>query len=157
MPCGAAWSISRTSEPRTNCRWPPRPGGAYSRGVHGRCHLVYAVAPEGVPARKANELLNEYVADGRRGIAVFHDHFVGVPHGGVIVLDVRTEEEQTLLGDPGPLAGWELRVHALTFSLTAVGFEAQTELTLEGYRGLSMAGLRVAEEDDPRFWWRRDG
>jgi hypothetical protein len=118
-----------------------------------RCFLIYALAPEGTSAREANDLLNEYVADRRRGLAVWHDHFMGV-HGGAVVLDVRSEEELALLDDPGPLAGWALTAHPLTFSLTAVGFAAQTSFTLEQYRGTSFEALAAAEPDDPRFWWR---
>jgi rhodanese-related sulfurtransferase len=119
-----------------------------------RCHLVYALAPPGVSARKANELLNEYVADASRGLAVWHDHFVG-EHGGATVLDVREEEEWARLDDPGPLRGWELSVHPLTFSLSAVGFSAQTSFTLEQYRGVVLEELAATEPDDPRYWWRR--
>ncbi len=73
------------------------------------------------------------------------------------MLDVRTEDELALLDDPGPLAGWETAVHPLTFSLTlsAVGFAAQTSLTLESYRNVSLDGLAAAEPDDPRLWRRR--
>jgi hypothetical protein len=42
-----------------------------------RCYLVYALAPEGATARQANDRLNEYVSDGRRGFVIFHDHFTG--------------------------------------------------------------------------------
>jgi hypothetical protein len=119
-----------------------------------RCFLVYALAPEGTTAREANDRLNEYVADERRGLSVWHDHFVGT-HGGAVVLDVRSEEEQALLAEPGPLAGWAISVHPLTFSLSAVGFAAQTSFTLESYRGVSLDELAAAEPDDPRFWWRR--
>ena len=119
-----------------------------------RCYLVYALAPSGTNAREANELLNEYVADARRGLAVWHDHFLGT-HGGAVVLDVRNDEEHALLTDAGPLAGWELSVHPLTFALTAVGFAAQTSFTLENYRGVSLEELAAAEPDDPRYWWRR--
>ena len=122
--------------------------------MRGRCVLVYALAPEGTTAREANDRLNEYVADHRRGLAVWHDHFVGV-HGGAIVLDVRSEEEQALLDDPGPLAGWQVSVHPLTFSLSAVGFAAQTSFTLEGYRDTSLDELAAIEPADPRFWWQR--
>jgi hypothetical protein len=122
--------------------------------MNERCFLVYALAPEGTPAREANDRLNEYVADPQRGLSVWHDHFVGA-HGGVAVLDVRSEEEQSLLDDPGPLAGWQISVHPLTFSLSAVGFAAQTSFTLESYRGVSLDDLAAAEADDPRFWWRR--
>jgi len=119
-----------------------------------RCYLVYALAPPRTSAREANDRLNEYVADPRRGLAVWHDHFVGA-HGGAVVLDVRSDEHEALLGDPGPLAGWSLSVHPLTFSLSAVGFSAQTSFTLEQYRGVSLEELTTDEPDDPRFWWRR--
>ena len=119
-----------------------------------RCVLVHALAPEGTTARQANDLLNEYVADRRRGLAVWHDHFVGV-HGGAVALDVRSDEERALLDDPGPLEGWQLLVHPLTFSLSAVGFAAQTSLTLEQYRDVTLEELAAAEPDDPRFWWQR--
>ena len=120
-----------------------------------RCFLVYALAPAATPAREANDRLNEYVADSRRGLSVWHDHFIGA-HGGAVVLDVRSEQESALLNDPGPLAGWDLAVHPLTFSLSSVGFAAQTSFTLEQYRGLSMEDLAEGEEDDPRFWWRTE-
>jgi hypothetical protein len=123
--------------------------------VSRRCYLVYALAPAGTSAREANDRLNDYVADERRGLAVWHDHFVGT-HGGAVVLDVRSDEEEAaLLGQPGPLAGWSLAVHPLTFSLSAVGFSAQTSFTLEQYRDVSLEELGAAEPDDPRFWWRR--
>ena len=122
--------------------------------MSSRCHLVYALAPAGVSARAANELLNEYVADRSRGLAVWHDHFVG-EHGGAVVLDVRDDDEEARLAEPGPLQGWQLSVHPLTFSLSAVGFSAQTSLTLEGYRDVTLQELAAAEPDDPRYWWRR--
>jgi hypothetical protein len=122
--------------------------------VSQRCYLVYALAPEAVKAREANDLLNEYVGEARRGLAVWHDHFVGA-HGGAAVLDVRSDEERALIDDAGPLAGWEIAVHPLTFSLSAVGFAAQTSFTLERYRGVRLDDLAAAEPDDPRYWWRR--
>ena len=124
------------------------------RAVSSRCHLVYALAPAGVSAREANDLLNEYVADESRGLAVWHDHFVG-EHGGAVVLDARSEDEEARLGDHGPLEGWQLSVHPLTFSLSAIGFSAQTSFTLEQYRGVSFDELAAGEPDDPRYWWRR--
>jgi hypothetical protein len=122
--------------------------------VSSRCHLVYALAPAGVSAREANELLNEYVADRSRGLAVWHDHFVR-EHGGAVVLDTRNDDEEARLEDPGPLEGWQLSVHPLTFSLSSVGFSAQTSFTLEQYRGVSLEELAADEPDDPRYWWRR--
>ncbi|MGB2954269.1 MAG: hypothetical protein WBB74_12890 [Gaiellaceae bacterium] len=121
--------------------------------MSGRCHLVYALAPAGTTPREANDRLNEYVADRSRGLAVWHDHFVG-DRGGAVVLEVRTEQEHAMLSDPGPLTGWRLDVHPLTYSLTAVGFAALTPFTLERYSGVSLDELTAAETDDPRYWWR---
>lgn len=122
--------------------------------MSSRCHFVYALAPPGVSAREANDLLNDYVADRSRGLAVWHDHFVG-EHGGAVVLDTQDDDEEARLADPGPLEGWQLTVHPLTFSLSAVGFAAQTSFTLEQYREVSLDELRAEEPDDPRYWWRR--
>jgi hypothetical protein len=128
----------------------------YDRGMAAspRCYLVYALAPEGVSAADANALLNEYIADDRRGLVVYHDHFTG-RHGGVAVFDVRTDEERALLDDAGPLAGWSIASHPLVFSRSAVGFGAQTAFTLDRYRGTSLAALEAAEEPSPRSWWQR--
>jgi hypothetical protein len=123
--------------------------------VNERCYVVYAVAPPEVSARGANSALNAYIEDRRRGVVVFHDHFTGSPHGGFAVFDVRTQDELALLDDPGPLTGWELRVHALTFSLSAVGFVEQAQFTVREYAKTSFDELRTAEPADPRFWWQR--
>jgi len=120
-----------------------------------RCYLVYALAQAGVSAREANELLNEYIADRRRGIVVFHDHFTGTPHGGLAVFDIPDDAARELLEDPGPLEGWDVQVHGLTFSLAATGFAAQMELTAKEYSGKTLEELAAEEPDDLRFWWRR--
>ncbi len=120
-----------------------------------RCYLVYAVAPERVTARQANDLLNEYISDRRRGFVVFHDHFTGKPHGGVAVFDVRNRDAYALLGDPGPLEGWDVAAHPLTFSLAATGFAAQMALTAEAYGGRTLDERRTDEGEDERFWWLR--
>jgi hypothetical protein len=122
--------------------------------MRGRWLLIYALAPPGTGAREANDLLNEYVADRSRGLAVWHDHFVG-EHGGAVVLEIRDDRELARLSEPGPLEGWELSLHPLTFSLSAVGFSAQTSFTLESYRDVSLDELAAAEPDDPRYWWRK--
>ncbi len=123
--------------------------------ARSRCFLVYALAPEGLSAREANELLNAYIGETGRGLIVSHDHFTGRPHGGFAVFEVQTEEEEAKLGDPGPLEGWQISSHALTFSLTAVGFVAQADFTLRNYGGTSLADLERAESPEQRFWWQR--
>jgi hypothetical protein len=119
-----------------------------------RCHLVYAVAPDGMSAREANDVLNAYIGEPDRGLPVFHDHFTGEPHGGFVVFEVRTDAEEAALAEPGLLTGWELTTHALTFALTGVGFTAQTEFTIEAYGKTTLDELRASEPDDKRFWWR---
>jgi hypothetical protein len=123
--------------------------------TRSRCFLVYALAPEGVSAREANELLNAYIGESGRGLIVSHDHFTGRPHGGFAVFEVQTEEQEAKLADPGPLEGWQISSHALTFSLTAVGFVAQADFTLRNYGGTSLADLERAENPDKRLWWQR--
>jgi hypothetical protein len=117
-----------------------------------RCYLVYAVAPAGTSARHANDRFNDYIADDRRGVCVFHDHFVG-EHGGVAVFDVGGDDELAVVHEPGPLVGWDIRVQGLTFALTAVGFAAQMEFTLDQYRGTTLEALRATETPDKRHWW----
>ena len=123
--------------------------------TRARCFLAYALAPEGMSAREANDLLNEYIGQSGRGLIVSHDHFTGRPHGGFAVFEVGTEEEEAKLADPGPLEGWAIKSHALTFSLTAVGFVAQADFTLRNYGGTSLEELERAEQPEKRFWWRR--
>ena len=123
--------------------------------AYPRCYLVYAVAPQGTSARRANDLLNAYVEAPGRGVPVFHDHFTGRPHGGVAVFEVRSQDEEARLEDVAQLSGWTVELHPLTFSLTGVGFVAQTELTIEGYGKTTLDTLRREESEDPRFWWRR--
>lgn len=123
--------------------------------TRSRCVLVYALAPDGMSAREANDLLNEYIGESGRGLIVSHDHFTGRPHGGFAVFEVGTEEEEAKLADAGPLAGWDITTHALTFSLTAVGFVAQAEFTLRNYGGTSLQELEAGEKPEKRFWWRR--
>lgn len=110
-----------------------------------RCYLVYAVAPPGTSARDANDLVNAYLEEPGRGLPVFHDHFTRDPHGGVAVFEVRTEDEEARLTDLGLLVGWEVAVHAFTFSLTGVGFLAQTGLTIEGYGKTTIESLPATE------------
>jgi hypothetical protein len=124
--------------------------------VSSRCFLVYALAPEGMSAREANDRLNAYAENADRGIPLFHDHFTGRPHGGFAVVYPRTDEERARLEDPGPLEGWSLAVHPLVFALTPVGFDAQMRFTLGAYGKATLEELAAAEEDDPRYWWRRE-
>ena len=125
----------------------------FRRG-QARCYLVYALAPESVAARRANEAFNEYIEDRRRGLPVFHDHFTQKPHGGFAVLYIESADELAMLEDAGPLEGWSITTHALVFALAPLGFLAQTAFTVEQYGRTTLEALRVGEEPDPRYWWR---
>jgi hypothetical protein len=120
-----------------------------------RCFLVYAVAPDGMSARDANDLLNRYIGEPGRGQIVTHDHFIGAPHGGFAVFEVSSDAEERKLTDPGALEGWEVTGRPLTFSLTAVGFVAQADFTLRNYGRTSLAELEAAEQPRKRFWWQK--
>jgi AraC family transcriptional regulator len=120
-----------------------------------RCFLVFALAPEGMPAAEANRLLNEYVGDHSHGLPVYHDHFARKPHGGVAVVFPRDEAERARLDEAGPLAGWQIRISPLVFSLTPVGFTAQTSFTLEQYGRTTLAKLIAEEKPSKRYWWQR--
>jgi hypothetical protein len=128
---------------------------AAGRG-RGRCYIVYALAPDGTPARAANDRLNEYVSDPSRGVPVSHDHFVEAPHGGFAVFHVRTAGERARLDDPGPLEGWQIRSHPLVYALTPVGFARLVDFSLEVYGNTSLSQIAADEEDDPRYWWREE-
>jgi hypothetical protein len=139
-------------EPDSVRRMPPSVADQFKQ----RCYLVYALAPSSIAASEANDAVNSYIEDQTRGIVVFHDHFTGSsPHGGVAVFDVRSEEQLAMLDDPGPLDGWRLNIHALTFALSAVGFAEQADLTLREYAKTTLDALRQDELQDPRFWWQR--
>ncbi len=120
-----------------------------------RCHLVYAIAPDGMSASEANDALNTYIADPSRGIPVVHDHFTGKPHGGFAVLFPRDENELARLNDHGPLEGWEIHHHPLVFAITPVGLDAQVGFTLQEYGQTTLDALRADEPEDPRYWWQR--
>jgi hypothetical protein len=73
-----------------------------------RCYLVYARAPKAANVRNSNHLFNDCISDTRRGLCVFHDHFVRRP-GGIAIFDVRSEDEAKMLDEAGPLEEWDSR------------------------------------------------
>ncbi len=113
-----------------------------------RCFLVYALAPENLPAAKANELFNAYVADSQRGLALFHDHFIG-QRGGVAVFFVEKEIEREALKDLGELKGWSVSIHPLIFSYNPAAFDEQIAYTLKTYRNKDWETLQ--QEQRPSY------
>jgi hypothetical protein len=106
-----------------------------------RCFLVYALAPEGMPASEANQRFNAYIGDRRLPLPLFHDHFIGPP-GGLVVFYAATEAERQALAESRRLAGWQVAVHPLVFARSPAGFDDQTAFTLRAYRGLAWEALR---------------
>lgn len=113
-----------------------------------RCFLVYALAPKGVAPADANRLFNAYVADTRRGLSVYHDHFIGEP-GGIAVFFVETPEQRAALAESSPLEGWRIEVRPLIYARNPAGFDEQTAYTLKAYRQADWEQLRL--EKRPRY------
>ena len=105
-------------------------------------YLVYAVAPEGMSRREADDRFNNYLRDAGRGVVVHHDHFIDRP-GAFAAIDVSTPGQRERLADLGPLAGWEVRAHPLQFSPTGAGFWIQGDSTLRRFSGMHV------EQGDP--------
>jgi hypothetical protein len=97
------------------------------------CHLVYALAPEALPRREADNLFNDYVADERRGVVVQHDHFIDRP-GAFAVFEIANEDQRAMLANPGPLTGWTITAHPLVFCPDGAGFFMQADSTMRHFR-----------------------
>ncbi len=113
-----------------------------------RCFLVYATAPKHLTAPEANSRINEYTADASRGLALFHDHFIG-QFGGVIVLFVNTDSQRQALHHAGPLEGWDIKVQPLIFANSPAAFDEQIAYTLRAYHGQNWDELQNTER--PHF------
>lgn len=106
-----------------------------------RCFLVYALAPQGIPAREANRIFNEFVGDRELPLAVFHDHFIGQP-GGLAVFFVETPDERDALLSQAHLDGWQVDFQPLIFSYSPAAFDEQTAFTLGAYRDRDWEQIR---------------
>jgi hypothetical protein len=106
-----------------------------------RCFLVYALAPESLSAGEANRLFNAYVADAKRGLSLFHDHFIG-QRGGTAIFFVETETEREALKDLSELKDWKVAIHPLIFSYNPAAFDEQIAYTLKAYRNADWETLQ---------------
>lgn len=113
-----------------------------------RCFLVYAEAPAEISPSEANRRFNEYVADPARGLALYHDHFIGKP-GGVAIFFVETAGQREAFRQYGPLADWRVEVRPLIFSYSPSAFDEQIAYTLRAYRQADWEKLR--QEHRPRY------
>ncbi len=93
-------------------------------------------------------MFNAFVADHRRGLSLFHDHFIGDP-GGTAIFFAETDEQRSALADPAPLEGWRIEIRLLIYSRSPAGFDEQTAYTLRAYRQAEWDRLRM--EQRPRY------
>lgn len=98
-----------------------------------RCYVLIGYPPKGTSFRKANLALNEFISNPRRGLVLFHDHFMGTP-GGVALFGVEDAEQLGALKERGPLKGWRIKIHPLIFAENPVEFLYQSDFTMTVYR-----------------------
>lgn len=113
-----------------------------------RCFLVYALAPENLPASEANRIFNEYIAEPGLPLALYHDHFIGQP-GGIAIFFVETPQERDALLDQKFLDGWQVEYQPLIFSYSPAAFDEQIAFTLKAYRGVDWE--RLQKEQRPSY------
>ena len=102
----------------------------------GLCtYLVYALAPEGMGRKEADDRFNDYLRNSRLGLVVHHDHFMDRP-GAFAAIEAKTPEQVAALREPGPLEGWQLHAHPLQFSPTGAGFWIQADSTMRRFSGV---------------------
>lgn len=109
------------------------------------CHLVYALAPEGVSRTVADNLFNDYVAQVERGVVVHHDHFIDRA-GAMAVFEIANDAQMQMLKVPGPLAGWQITSHPLLFAPDGATFFMQADSTLRHFRDTRL-DQNAAEEN----------
>ena len=113
-----------------------------------RCFLVYALAPEGTSPAQANQQFNNFVADRRLPLVLFHDHFIGQA-GGVAIFFAETASERDMLVNCELLKGWRTEIHPLIFSSSPAAFDEQTAYTFRAYRGQDWEKLQ--QEKQPSY------
>lgn len=112
------------------------------------CFLVYALAPEDLPASEANHIFNAFIAEPGLPIALYHDHFIGQP-GGVAIFFVETPRERDALLDQKFLDGLEVEYQPLIFSYSPAAFDEQIAFTLKAYHGIGWE--RLQKERRPSY------
>ena len=118
------------------------------RFMKPRCYLVYALAPESLPAADANRIFNAFIADRRLPLVVFHDHFIGRA-GGVAIFYIEDERGRDALREQRRLDGWHVEYRPMIFSSSPAAFDEQVAFTLKAYRGLNWEILQ--KEKRPRY------
>ena len=109
-----------------------------------RCFLVHAIAPNGLSTKDANHQLNQYVQNPSRGLAIWHDHFIGNP-GGTAIFFVENDAQRQALTQIGTLEGWQVSIQPLIFSHSPSAFDEQIAYTLRAYRNADWAALQLEQ------------
>ncbi len=113
-----------------------------------RCFLVYALAPEDLPAAEANRIFNEFIGDRNLPLALYHDHFIGQP-GGVAIFYIDTVDVRDALLNQKYLDGWKVDYQPLIFSHSPSALDEQIAFTLKTYRGMNWETLQ--KEQRPSY------
>lgn len=108
------------------------------------CFLVFARAPEGMKLGDANRIFNEYSADPARGLALYHDHFIGKP-GGIAIFYAESADHRQALSDPGELADWEVEVWPMNHSFSPSSFDEQIAYTVHNYGKANWNTIRMVD------------
>ena len=106
-----------------------------------RCFLVYALAPENLPAAEANRVFNDFIGDRALPLVIYHDHFIGQA-GGLAIFYVDTSAARDRLLNQKHLEGWQVDIQPLVFSYSPSAFDEQTAFTLKAYRSLDWEDLQ---------------
>ncbi len=99
-----------------------------------RCFLLYAIAPKGLPAGEANQIINDFIGDPGLPLAICHDYFIGQA-GGLVIFFMENVKERKALLNQKLLDGWQVDIKPLIFSRSPSAFDEQTTFTLKAYHG----------------------
>lgn len=110
-----------------------------------RCYLVYALAPETMTMREANNQFNAFISHPEYGLVLCHDHFVDRV-GGFAVFHAEDEKQYRLLSSAPELADWQVVFHPLTFIDSPIGFLYQSDFTMTTYRKRRLRDLMAEYE-----------
>lgn len=100
-----------------------------------------SLAPPDLSASAANRVFNQFAADRRLPLILWHDHFIGAP-GGVAIIFTETAEERAALLEQEHLAGWQVDRRPLTFSHSPAALDEQIAFTPRAYRDVAWEHLR---------------
>ena len=109
-----------------------------------RCFLLYALAPNNLPAAEANHILNATLGDPSLPLAISHDHFIGQA-GGFVIFFVETQTEREALLRQNYLQGWHVELQPLIYSRNPAAMDEQIAYTLRAHAEMDWDTVRHIE------------